>query len=237
MMKDKTKQSIIGLLIAIAISGTWGTSLYLLLTVDFSSLHPGMIILAIAWMTFLYTGLFITAHDGMHGSLFPKQLKVSHTVGAVAVFLYAMFSFNNLLQKHWQHHKHPASAKDPDYHDGAHKGFFRWYIHFIRNYLTYKQLLGMAIAFNIFLHVFKIPTINLVLFWVAPSLLSTFQLFYFGTYLVHKESGEPFKDHHRARSNNYSLLLSFLSCYHFGYHWEHHAYPNVPWWRLPEVRN
>lgn len=28
--------------------------------------------------------------------------------------------------------------------------------------------------------------------------------------------------------------LSFLTCYYFGYHLEHHLYPNVPWWRLPE---
>ena len=25
---------------------------------------------------------------------------------------------------------------------------------------------------------------------------------------------------------------SFLSCYHFGRHLEHHAFPGVPWWRL-----
>ncbi|MBD3338449.1 MAG: beta-carotene ketolase, partial [Candidatus Lokiarchaeota archaeon] len=24
---------------------------------------------------------------------------------------------------------------------------------------------------------------------------------------------------------------------HFGYHWEHHEYPNIPWWRLPAVRS
>ena len=31
-------------------------------------------------------------------------------------------------------------------------------------------------------------------------------------------------------------LVSFVSCYHFGYHWEHHVAPHVPWWRLPEAR-
>jgi beta-carotene ketolase (CrtW type) len=27
-----------------------------------------------------------------------------------------------------------------------------------------------------------------------------------------------------------------VSCYFFGYHLEHHAYPYLPWWRLPAAR-
>ncbi len=28
---------------------------------------------------------------------------------------------------------------------------------------------------------------------------------------------------------------SFIACYHFGYHEEHHEYPHVAWWQLPSV--
>jgi beta-carotene ketolase (CrtW type) len=78
--------------------------------------------------------------------------------------------------------------------------------------------------------------VNLILFWIIPPLLSTFQLFYFGTYLPHRELSEPYTDAHRTRSNDYNVFWSFLSCYHFGYHWEHHEYTHIPWWRLPKIR-
>ncbi|WP_208766779.1 fatty acid desaturase [Nostoc flagelliforme] len=28
-----------------------------------------------------------------------------------------------------------------------------------------------------------------------------------------------------------------MSCYHFGYHQEHHEYPDVPWWKLPAYKH
>ena len=106
----------------------------------------------------------------------------------------------------------------------------------MRNYMTLWQLAGLALVFNILLHLAGIELINLILFWTLPSLLSTVQLFYFGTYLPHHTEGGDFLDHHKARSNNFSPFWSFLTCYHFGYHWEHHAYPYIPWWRLPDIR-
>ena len=45
-----------------------------------------------------------------------------------------------------------------------------------------------------------------------------------------------YNNSHRAQSNAYSTLCSFITCYHFGYHWEHHEYPCVPWWQLPTIR-
>jgi beta-carotene ketolase (CrtW type) len=66
--------------------------------------------------------------------------------------------------------------------------------------------------------------------------LSSFQLFTFGTWLPHRNLKIPFADWHRARSNDYPAWLSFLTCYHFGYHWEHHEWPFVPWWKLPRAR-
>jgi beta-carotene ketolase (CrtW type) len=40
---------------------------------------------------------------------------------------------------------------------------------------------------------------------------------------------------HRAQSNPLPIFWSFITCYHFGYHQEHHEYPHVPWWKLPEI--
>jgi len=235
-MNKYTEHSIKGITAAVLVIGLWFISLLFLLTRDMGSLQWYLIIPGILWQTFLYTGLFITAHDAMHGTVFPSNRKVNTFVGSLAVKLYALFSYPHLLKEHWEHHKHPASSEDPDFHDGKHPQFYRWYLHFMKNYVTWKQILGMAIAFNIMLYLFHLPVENLIVFWILPSLLSTVQLFYFGTYLPHRRLKEDYPDKHHARSNNYSALLSFLTCYHFGYHWEHHEYPYIPWWRLPGIR-
>jgi beta-carotene ketolase (CrtW type) len=85
----------------------------------------------------------------------------------------------------------------------------------------------MAGAFNV-LQIWVDQT-NLLLFWVLPSLLSTLQLFYFGTWLPHR--GEHDNPHH-SRTLKKNHLLAFLTCYFFGYHFEHHQAPGMPWWRL-----
>ena len=225
-----------GLGIALLMIMAWGGSLGIFLNLDVANLHPAGIVLAMLWQTFLYTGLFITAHDAMHGTLFPLNRKINNFIGSLAVRLYALFSYRKLHAKHWEHHRHPASEDDPDFHDGEHPQFWRWYLHFFIGYVSWQQLAGMAIAYNVLQYGFSISAINLILFWAGPAVLSTFQLFYFGTYLPHRDEGEGYHDKHRARSNDYPVWLSFLTCFHFGYHWEHHDAPHVPWWRLPRER-
>ena len=225
-----------GLFIATTIIGVWGLSLSLLLTRDAAHINIALIPIGILCQTFLYTGLFITAHDAMHGSVCPARSRINNGVGSIAVRLYALFSYRKLLEKHWAHHRTPASDADPDFHDGEHSSFLAWYFRFMREYLSWWQLIGMAIVFQIMEYVLMIPAINLILFWVAPALLSTLQLFYFGTYLPHRLPEGGYDNPHRARSNAYATIWSFITCYHFGYHWEHHEYPSVPWWNLPEIR-
>ncbi len=222
-----------GTTIALTIIGAWLASLAALLTVELS---PWLIAPAVLVQTFLYTGLFITAHDAMHGTVAPTNRRLNDLVGTVAVRLYALFSYAKLREKHWEHHDHPASEQDPDYHDGEHAGFWGWYANFLSNYVGLWQIVGMAVAYNVLHHVLGVSLMRLNVFWVLPALLSTLQLFYFGTYLPHREGEEGYADEHRATSNAYPVWLSFLTCYHFGYHWEHHENPGVAWWRLPKVR-
>jgi beta-carotene ketolase (CrtW type) len=224
-----------GIVIAASILLLWGISLAMLLRTDVSTM-PLLIPAGILVQTFLYTGLFITAHDAMHGTIAPSLRWVNVYVGRVCAFLFALFSFTALQAKHWEHHGAPASEHDPDFHDGAHPQFWAWYLHFMREYLSWKQLVGMAIVFNILHHGAGVGIVNLLCFWVVPSLASTVQLFYFGTYLPHRAQQSNYRDRHRARSNDYPVWLSFLTCYHFGYHWEHHEFPHLPWWKLPSAR-
>jgi beta-carotene ketolase (CrtW type) len=211
-----------GLFIAALVIGGWATSITLLMQWHFSFINPLVYILMLVQMH-LYTGLFITAHDAMHGTVSPNR-SLNNFTGYLSTFLYASFWYPQLYTKHHKHHSHVHTNNDPDYHQG---GFFSWYIQFIRNYLSIWQIVVMAIIFNI-LKIW-IPQPNLIMFWVIPSLLSTLQLFYFGTYQPHKgEHDNP----HFARSQRRNHIAAFFSCYFFGYHYEHHESPGVPWWKL-----
>lgn len=230
------KDRIIGLSLAFLIIGSWAMSIILLFNTAVAEIPLWLLPIVMIWQMFLYTGLFITAHDAMHGTVFPGKKAINKVIGSLAVFSYALFSYKKLLAKHWEHHRHPASDHDPDYHDGEHTGFWAWYFHFMKNYLSILQLVGITIAFNALQFIAGVPLENLMLFWVIPSLMSTLQLFYYGTYLPHRQPADGYDDHHRASSNQFSTFWSFITCYHFGYHWEHHEFPYVPWWKLPEKR-
>ncbi|WP_347277816.1 fatty acid desaturase, partial [Leptolyngbya sp. FACHB-711] len=121
MEQKAASESSLALIIALGVIGIWAASLIGLLSLNLNQI-PGWVIPAMMlWQMFLYTGLFITAHDAMHGALFPSNIKVNNTIGTLCVLLYGLFSYKKLLKKHWMHHHHPASELDPDFHDGKHK--------------------------------------------------------------------------------------------------------------------
>lgn len=205
----------------------WLISLYFLLSWSFSFSNP-LVYFLILVQTHLYTGLFITAHDAMHGTVAPNNIKLNNLLGQICTALYAVFPFKSLHVKHHQHHQFVHTKNDPDYHQG---NFFIWYFNFIRQYITWWQIVAMALIFNI-LKIW-IPENNLFVFWVLPSLLSTLQLFYFGTYLPHK--GEHQNKHHSTTQTK-NHIWAFISCYFFGYHYEHHDSPGTPWWQLWKLK-
>lgn len=233
--KSTQKRSLSGISIALIIISIWAVSLGYFLRLDISNVSTVLLLPIIALQTFLYTGLFITAHDAMHGVVFPQNTKINNFIGSLAVFLYALFSYKKLLKAHWIHHQHPATELDPDFHNGKWKSLFGWYFQFMNKYWSWWRFLGLISIFNFASFVLHLPERNLTLFWVLPSILSSAQLFYFGTFLPHQEPIGGYTNIHRAQSNPLPVLLSFLTCYHFGYHQEHHEYPNVPWWQLPRV--
>lgn len=230
------KRSTQGLLIAATVIGLWTASLVFLFSLDVPRLSTVQIAAAIALRTFLYTGLFITAHDAMHGSLYPRNLQVNHAIGRVCLWLYALFPYQKLLKNHWQHHHHPASSNDPDFHDGRHTDPFSWYFNFVKKYCTWFQLIALSSLFNLLSFAGVVPEQNMILFWIVPSLLSSLQLFFFGIFLPHREPKGGYTSRHRTQSNSFPSFWSLITCYHFGYHEEHHEYPDVPWWQLPGVR-
>ena len=231
----KSTKAYIGLIIAFSIIATWAISLGISININLQETNILLILILILWRTFFQTGLFITAHDAMHGVIFTKNSKINNFVGNLSVILYAFFSYKKLLKRHWEHHQNPASELDPDYHNGKHKNFFSWYFYFMFRYWSWLRFAGMTIAYHSVRIIFDIPEINLLLFWAVPLLLSSIQLFYFGTYLPHREPLEGYQNSHRTKSIYRSLFWSFITCYHFGYHEEHHKYPYISWWELPKM--
>ena len=228
----------IGLVVANTIIFLWFVSLISLLTWDLSQIPMILIILAVLIRSFLHTGLFITTHEAIHGVI-SKHKIINNLIGYITSFLYAILPYKVLVDNHRLHHLYPATEKDPDFDSLYSNNFFLWYFGFMKKYLEGKQFwvlfFGMTIIFWTFI-ILHISINNIFLFWVIPILISSLQLFTFGIFLPHRKTDKGYKDRHRAISNNYSVFLSFISCYHFGYHWEHHQYPNLPWYSLPLAR-
>ncbi|MBC5775019.1 fatty acid desaturase [Pontibacter sp. KCTC 32443] len=219
-----------GIAIAATIIVTWSALLVYLLAffkVDLTSPLPYLFMLV---QMHLYTGLFITAHDAMHGVAAPGRRKLNKAIGTITAFLFAYNWYPRLLPRHHQHHKHVATEQDPDYYHGS---FWPWYFSFLKQYITWWQLLMMAVTFNLLKFFF--PVENVVMFWMLPAILATFQLFYFGTYLPHR--GEHAPDNlHKSGTQHKNHFWAFISCYFFGYHYEHHDKPYLPWWQLYKVK-
>lgn len=184
------------------------------------------------FQSWLFTGLFITAHDSMHGTVSSNR-KVNYLLGFLSTLLFAGMWYKVLIKKHKLHHLYPATEADPDY-KGGNQNFFVWWFSFMKQYVTLWQILIMAVLFNVGLLYFS--EIQLIVLWIVPSIVATFQLFYFGTYLPHRlpHTSEMMPYHARSQSRNH--IWAMISCFFFGYHFEHHASPATPWWQLYKIK-
>lgn len=236
--RERARQTLIGLGLAGAIVSAW-LALHVL-GVFFWRWTPLTIALTpvmIAVQSWLGAGLFIVAHDAMHGTLAPGRRKLGAAVGQFCLGVYAGFSFAKLNAAHHRHHRAPGTADDPDFHAPAPTAFWPWYVTFFRTYFGWKEMAVLGLALGTYLFILRAPPLNTALFWGVPAILSSLQLFAFGTWLPHRHEGEgAFVDEHRARTLEFGWLTSLLTCFHFGYHLEHHLSPQSPWWRLPAVR-
>jgi beta-carotene/zeaxanthin 4-ketolase len=221
--------------IAMTIVGVWAISLWKCTQIQIGSVQPILLLCLVGWQTWIYTGLFITAHDAMHGSVHSSP-QIDRAIGQLCLWLYAGFDYSQLSIKHHLHHQYPASDRDPDFHDGETSHFWGWYGHFVCEHVSWRQLINLAVLLGIYLTICQFQIANLILFWIVPSLLSSLQLFYFGTFLPHREPPGGYINPHRATTIDRSTWWSVITCYHFGYHREHHESPHIPWWRLDRSR-
>ncbi|MEB3333687.1 MAG: fatty acid desaturase [Cyanobacteriota bacterium] len=232
-----------GLFLAAGLILAWLGSWLLLLPTSFSNLPPEVICLAILARTMLQTGLFIVAHDAMHGTLWPTRPAVNRRIGQLALWFYAALPYGPCLDNHRLHHRHSGTPQDPDHHGEGAATVVGWFQRFMAAYLSPSQLTALVISWLVLAglaaSMSTSPLANVVLYGALPLLLSSLQLFLVGTYLPHRPVGPILPEAGACpepRSLDWPAWLSLLACFHFGYHWEHHAFPHLAWHELPEAR-
>ena len=224
-----------GIIIAIGVILCWASHLaYMLFFVEFSATNLWMY-LHIIIQAYLYTGLFITGHDAMHGNISEKRW-VNTILGTLSVGLFAGMSYSRLRKNHGLHHKHVASEGDPDFYVRS-QNYWKWWAVFMWRYLTITQIVIMAVLFNVFLWAFPAwGEAKILVYWALPAILGTLQLFYVGVYWPHREPHTSDMGIHKARTQKKNHLWAMISCYFFGYHYEHHEDQNIPWWQLYKTK-
>lgn len=239
-------QGVIGLALAALIAGSWlgihawGMFVFVL---DWGNWPLALALAAVqCWLS---VGVFIVCHDAMHGTLVPGKPKLTSAIGAVLLFLYAGFAWRQLRDAHFAHHKLAGRAGDPDFDEHHPDDFGRWYGTFFRRYFGWRSIAFVHTVVGIYWLVLDVPMAQIVLLYGLPALGSSLQLFYFGTFRPHRHmkgksptllGAEPFSDRHNTRSEDFGTFVSLATCFHFGYHLEHHRRPDVPWWALPQAR-
>ena len=81
--------------------------------------------LHMALQAYLCTGLFITGHDAMHGTVSGSR-RVNDAVGTSACFLFAGLSYRRLVVNHRAHHTDPTGPDDPDFSTQS-QAFLPWF--------------------------------------------------------------------------------------------------------------
>ncbi|MXO92538.1 beta-carotene ketolase [Erythrobacter arachoides] len=233
----RSTQTAIGIGLAAALFAAWlALHLYgvFVFELAWTTLGAGLIIALVqCWLS---VGLFIVSHDAMHGSLAPGRPRLNSAIGAFLLFLYAGFGWRTMRAAHFDHHRHAGTAGDPDFDADNPAHFWRWYGTFLRRYFGWQSALYVSLVVTVYWLAFGVPMAQIVLVYGVPAIASSLQLFYFGTYRPHHHAEGGFADRHNARSDAFSAPLSLATCFHFGYHHEHHRSPQTPWWALPAFR-
>jgi len=215
---------------------TWiATHIYALWILD-ALRHPMLGAAVLFWQSWLSVGLFVTGHDCMHGSLAPHYPRLNRFIGQLVLRLYFLFDYSKLYRMHHLHHKFSGTPQDPDFDAEHPESFFLWYVKFMVTYVDLSFFCRVGAMVCVYSTLLGSRWPYIFAYYAFPALLSSLQLFYFGTFLPHHVDPEtPFEDASRSRSSHYPAWLSLVTCFHFGYHSEHHNFPQVPWWALPKV--
>ena len=211
-------------------------------------LAAGIVTTAVALNTFP-----LLMHEGMHGILFANRRL--NWLASVALGSTFMLSFSAYRVMHIRHHRYLGDPRDPDdYHNYSGHRFVVWGLHFVR--LTLGPLLYLvlipvmairygsraqrrlvcveyvilAAIYSALLRTF--PARELLLVWFVPLLLMGAMTAIRG-FTQHgiTEATDPYLASRTMLPN--PVVAFFLL--NENYHLEHHLFPEVPSYHLPEL--
>jgi len=111
---SKDRQARVGLGLAASIAASYvALHIYAVFYLELTGWGLAAAMLLVPVLCWLNVGLFIVAHDCMHGSLAPGRPALNRWVGRVALALYAGFWFDRFVAKHHAHHRHAGTADVP----------------------------------------------------------------------------------------------------------------------------
>ena len=94
----------IGIVFALAVMGSWiCVLLYCLFKHELSIETTPFLLLLVAHLD---TGLFITAHDSIHGTVSKDFPLINRWLGKFCLLVFAGFDYDLIRDEHWRHHSH-----------------------------------------------------------------------------------------------------------------------------------
>lgn len=202
-------------------------------------------------------GISLFTHEGVHGVLFRNPLLNRALSTACAMPVLQNFAGYRVL--HLRHHKHTGAHGDPDhYKNYTERSWLVFGMHWGRlllgypAYITAIPILGfiqgkwrdrvwivvevsLLVGFIVAVLQSPIPTEYLIHGWVIPMLFINTMVNIRGmsqhTLLEH--ATDVIKG---TRSILTNRVTTFFMC-NENYHLEHHLYPGVPWYHLPELHH
>ncbi|MEK7358412.1 MAG: fatty acid desaturase [Bdellovibrionota bacterium] len=204
-------------------------------------------------------GLVVLGHEGVHFCITRKKW-LNDFIGSLFCFYPVGMTVTAYRDFHFPHHKTPTSPEDPETplrrdlgRDwvptfSMKKGMRLWFLSFfgfsLRETLVFVKCLPMGNVKD---------RVGMLLFWGVASFiayktghLSVIGLCYYAlvtTYFSHMRI-QGWHEHSLSESNDvmtsrYSLpnpLYRLLMPNNIWLHYEHHKYPNIPFYRLEQVR-
>jgi beta-carotene ketolase (CrtW type) len=157
---DYAKQTAIGLTLAVGLIAGWlSLHAYSMFVHRWTPLGIALAPFLIALQCWLNVGLFIVAHDCMHGSLAPFRPRLNRAIGRTCLALYAGFSYDRMIGKHFAHHRHSGTAEDPDFHADGPRDFWPWFIAFFRRYFGLRELVTLWALIALYVVVLRVDPV------------------------------------------------------------------------------
>ena len=197
--------------------------------------HPLAALWLSPWLVFCFTGLFILAHEAIHGTLLPGHPRLGHALGWLFAFAYAGMDYRTLRARHREHHAAPGRAEDPDAHQSGR--FLPHFLGFIYRYLRIWQVALLVLVGNQLGQAGH--TRAMLCAYVGPVVASTLVVFTVGIFLVHHPKlwrAGVADERHRSVGVDLGGAGSLLAILFFNTHWLHHEHPHLTWVQLGRYR-